>query len=76
MANIQPELDDIPQWSKIVPLKMPIGKKALIVENQLTFAYSHSLSKALNIPSILRDRQNYSRRKTSLDLIQSTKQDT
>jgi hypothetical protein len=55
--------------------EMLISKKALIVETTLTL-HILALSKALNIPSIYRTGKIILGGKTSLDLTQSTKQDT
>jgi hypothetical protein len=56
--------------------EMLISKKALIVENHTNFSHILALSKALNIPSIYRTGKIILGGKTSLDLTQSTKQDT
>jgi hypothetical protein len=55
--------------------EMLISKKALIVENHTNFSHL-ALSKALNIPSIYGTGKIILGGKTSLDLTQSTKQDT
>jgi hypothetical protein len=67
------ELDDILIVEQDCSSEMLISKKALIVENHTNFVI---LAKALNIPSIYRTGKIILGGKTSLDLTQSTKQDT